>query len=145
MPACAVPTRPDLHAEAAESAAAPFMEAMVAAYALMAHADGEVAASERRRLFAIARETPALEPFAHDDIAGAAAEHEANYRLDPEVAQELAWEKLAPLAGRHRAAALVIAACREIIPADGVGHPSEYRMLAEMRARLGVDELSPRA
>jgi tellurite resistance protein len=119
------------------------MQALVAAYALMAHADGEVAGSERRRLFAIARETPALEDFPRADVADAVAEHEANFRLDPEVAQQIAWEKLTPVAGQRRAALLVIGACRELIPADGVGHPSEYRMLAEIRSRLSVDGLPP--
>lgn len=115
------------------------MQALVAAYALMAHADGEVAGSERRRLFATLRDTPALEALSRAEVAAEAAEHEANFRLDPEIAQQIAWEKLAPIAGHRRAALTVIRACRDLIPADGVAHPSEYRTLADIRARLGAD------
>ena len=117
------------------------MEALVAAYALMAHADGEVAGAERRRLFSIVRETPALSAFSREQIAEEAAVHEANYRLDPEMAQQIAREKLQPIADQRRAARLVIAACRDIIQADGIAHPGEYRALAEIKLLLGFEDM----
>jgi tellurite resistance protein len=117
-----------------------FLEAVVAAYGLMAHADGEVAGAERRRLFGMVRDTPAFEAFSREAVAEEAAVHEANFRLDPEVAQQIAWEKLSVIAGQRRAASVVIGACRELIPADGVAHPAEFRMLSEIRSRLGVDD-----
>jgi tellurite resistance protein len=131
--------------EAAAFQNAILLEAVVAAYALMAHADGEVAGAERRRLFAMVRDTPAFEPFSRDDVAEEAAVHEANYRLDPELAQQIAWEKLDLVAGQRRIAHLLIGACRELIPADGVAHPAEYRVLSEIKSRLGVDDLPPLA
>lgn len=121
------------------------LKALVAGYALMAHADGELASSERRRLFAIVRDTPAFEDFSPDDVAEDVAIHEANYRRDPEQAQRLAWNRLAPVAGQRRAAHALVAACRELIPADGVAHPAEYRTLAAIRSRLGIDGLPPHA
>ena len=126
--------------EAAVSQTGPLMEALVAAYALMAHADGEVAGAERRRLFAILRDNPLLSMFSREDVAEEAAVHEANFRLDPELAQQIAREKLQPVIGQGRATRLVIAACREIIPADGVAHPAEYRALASIKAILGVED-----
>ncbi|UDL94168.1 TerB family tellurite resistance protein [Lichenihabitans sp. PAMC28606] len=124
-------------AEAALSRAADLMEALVAAYALMAHADGEVAAAERQRMFSILRGNPAMSIFSRHDIAEEAAVHEANFRLDPEVAQQIAREKLLAVANRRDAVSTIIAACREIIPADGVAHPAEYRQLAEIKSMLG--------
>jgi tellurite resistance protein len=119
---------------------ADLMEGLVAAYALMAHADGEAAPAERRRIFAILRSNPAMSVFSRDEIANEVASHEANFRYDPELAQQLAREKLLPLAGNRRAAARVVAACRELIPADGVAHPSEYRTLRDIKALLAFDD-----
>ena len=134
--------RATVHAatEAAVAQTADLMEAMVAAYALMAHADGEVAPAERRRIFAILREDLAMSVFSRDDIAGEIATHEANFRLDPEVAQLIAREKLGQVLGQPRAVRLVVRACRQLIPADGVAHPSEYRTLAEIKTLLGVPD-----
>ena len=117
-----------------------FLKALVAGYALMAHADGELASAERRRLFAIVRDTPAFEIFSSDDVA-----EEANYRHDPEHAERLAWNRLDPVAGQRRAAHVLLAACRELIPADGVAHPAEYRTLAAIKSRLGIDGIPPYA
>lgn len=124
--------------EAAFARTADLMEAMVAAYALMAHADGEAAAAERRRMLAILSENRALSLFSRDDLVRAMAEHEANYRYDPEVAQEIAREKLALVKDRPRAVAAVLDACRELIPADGIAHPGEYRALAAVKVLLGA-------
>ena len=126
--------------EAALSGSADMMEALVAAYALMAHADGEVAAAERRRIFAILRENPSMAIFSHENLADEIAAHEANFRYDPEVAQQIARARLAPIAGNRRASARVVAACRELIPADGIAHPSEYRTLNEIKTMLGFDD-----
>ena len=137
--------RPETPRDAPTAPAEILLDALVAAYALMAHADGEVASAERRRLFSIIRDTPALQVFSRDDVAQAAAEHEANYRLDPELAQQLAWEKIDPIAGQRRVARVLVAVCRELIPADGVAHPAEYRTLADIKSRLGIDDLPPHA
>ena len=124
------------------SGTADLMEALIAAYALMAHADGEVAGAERRRIFAILRQNPAMSIFSRDHIADEIAAHEANFRYDPEVAQQIARERLAAVVGNRRASSRVVAACRELIPADGVAHPSEYRTLNEIKAMLGFDDTS---
>lgn len=129
--------------EAALAATGDLMEAFVAAYALMSHADGEVAAAERRRIFAILRENPAMSVFSRDDLAEEIALHEANFRYDPELAQQISRERLTPLAGNRRAAARVLAACRELIAADGVAHPSEYRALNEIKGILAFEDDAP--
>ena len=133
-----------LSEEAAFARSTHLMEAMIAAYALMAHADGEAAASERRRMLAILRENRALSIFSREELVREMAEHEANFRYDPEVAQEIAREKLALVSGEPRSIRIVIEACRELIPADGIAHPSEYRVLATIKALIGAtDDGSP--
>ena len=54
------PSRSSLVTEAALARSADFMEALVAARAMMAHADGEMATAERRRIMALVRENPLL-------------------------------------------------------------------------------------
>ena len=114
--------------------------ALAAAYALIAHSDGEVAEAERQELFMILRNHPLLNRLPRSEIAHASAVHEANFRLDPEVAQEIAREKLAAIADEGAAADLVIGFCRELIAADGVLHPSERRQFGEIKALLGLTE-----
>jgi tellurite resistance protein len=134
--------RPELNAnllasEIAISTSAAFMEAAVAAYAIIAHADGEVAAMERRRLMLIARIEPKLKAFSHADVSEEFATHEANYLLDNELAGQLALEKLEALKPHRRDAHIIIDACREAIHADGVTHPSEIRALEKVKRALG--------
>lgn len=119
------------------------MEAIVAACSLIAHADGEVAPSERRRTITILRANSSTAAFSRGTVAAEIAEHEANFRLDPEVAQQIAGERLAAIGGQPSAADLVIAACRQIIPADGIAHPAEYRALTAIKALLGVETRAP--
>jgi tellurite resistance protein len=115
-----------------------FMEAVVAAYALVAHADGDVSPSERRRLMLIARTEPRLSAFSRNEIAEEFAIHEANYELDVEVATEIAYEKVELMNGRAEEARAVIDACRLAIVADGTLHPSEFSMLQRIRDLLGM-------
>lgn len=130
-----------LGASLARSAA--LMEAMVAACSLIAHADGEIAPAERRRIITLLRANSSTAAFPRGAVAAEIAEHEANFRLDPEIAQQIARERLAAIGGQPGAADLVIAACREIIPADGIAHPAEYRALAAIKTLLGVEERAP--
>lgn len=136
--------RPSDHIlEAALARSGAMLEAMVAACSLIAHADGEVAPAERRRTLTVLRDKLPTGIFSRSAVAEEIAEHEANFRLDPEVAQQIARERLAFVAGQPRAAQLVIDACRQIIPADGIAHPAEYRILAEIKALLGLQERAP--
>jgi tellurite resistance protein len=114
------------------------IEAVAAAYALIVHSDGEPAHVERQQLFTILRNNPALSRLPRPEIADASAEHEANFRLDAEVAQEIAREKLAALAGEAAAGDLILALCRELIAADGVLHPAERRQFGEIKRLLGL-------
>lgn len=125
--------------EAATARSIDFMEALIAAGVLMAYADGEMARTERRRLLQLVRENPMLASFSHELIVDELALHEANFMLDIEIAQVMAREKLAPMAREPRLGRLILAACRQIIPADGVAHPAEYRALAAIGVTLALD------
>jgi tellurite resistance protein len=113
------------------------IEAIAAAYALIAHSDGEPAGIERQQLFTILRNRPALSSLPRTEIAQASAVHEANFRLDPEIAQEIAREKLIAI-DESAASDIILALCRELIAADGVLHPAERRQFREIKTLLGV-------
>jgi tellurite resistance protein len=114
------------------------VDAVAAAYALIVHSDGDPAHVERQQLFTILRNNTALCRLPRPEIAQASAEHEANFRLDPEVAQEIAREKLSAIAGEGAAADLILALCRELIAADGILHPGERRQFGEIKRLLGL-------
>ena len=59
--------------------------------------------------------------------------------LDPELAGELAAEKIRPMASRRRDAHAIVEACRKMIPADGVLHPAELRALDKVKRLLGFE------
>jgi len=117
-----------------------FMEAVVAAYAIVAHADGEVAPAERRRLMLLARNEPLLASFSRREVAEELGIHEANYELDNEVAGEMAVEKLAPMREFPREARAIVEAAKSAIPADGIAHPAEFRALAKVKLVLRLHE-----
>lgn len=121
------------------------LSAFVAGYALMAHADGELASSERRRFLALVRQNPAFDIFSQDDVVEQVSAQEAAYREDPDQAKHDAWDKLEAVAGQRRTAHTLAAACRALIAADSVAHPAEYRMLSAIKSRLGIDGLPPYA
>ncbi|MBV9394876.1 MAG: tellurite resistance TerB family protein [Methylobacteriaceae bacterium] len=114
------------------------VDAVAAAYALIVHSDGEPAHIERQQLFTILRNNPALIRLPRSELADATAEHEANFRLDAEVAQEIAREKLSAIATEGASADLILALCRELIAADGVLHPAERREFGEIKRLLGL-------
>ncbi len=128
----------DLAADAAEFREPAFREALIAGVAMVMHADGHIASAERSRLLSLLEEDPALATFPRDAVLADLGTHEANYRFDPEVGAEMAREKLAQIAGRTRLCSALVRLCRGIIPADGVIHPAEHRVLAEIRSVLGV-------
>jgi len=128
-----------LSAEQEVSRNTELMEALVAAGAIIAHADGEAAATERRRILSIARKDPRLAGFSYEQLAEEFSFHEANYLMDPELANEMAIEKIEQVRSRRRAARMIVDACRQIIPADGVAHPAEFRALSKVKRILAME------
>ena len=116
-----------------------FMEAVVAACAIISCADGEVARAERRRFLTLARSEPRLSAFSFEELAEEFAAHTATIEMDPEMGCEMAFEKLAPFRNRRREAHVIIETCRHMIPADGVVHPAEQRAFSKLRVNLGLE------
>ena len=116
-----------------------FLDAFIAACAMIAHSDGELAAEERRRVLYFASTEPRLTGYSRYVVLDAFAEQAANYILDPELANEMAAEKIKPMAERRREAHAIVEACRQLIPADGIVHPAELRTLDKIKRMLGFE------
>ncbi len=128
----------DLAADAAEFRDPTFRDALIAGFAMVSHADGEPSRAERSCFLSLLEGHPALRTFDRHMVLADIATHEANYRFDVEVGTLMARETLVRIAGRPRLCAALVKICRAMIPADGVIHPAEHRVLAEIRSALGV-------
>jgi tellurite resistance protein TerB len=114
------------------------LNATVAACALVAHADGEVAPTERQRVLALMRTDPLLSMFAQEVVQRAFAAQECAFERDPEAAKAAALRQIAPLAERPRHARVVFDACRVMTAADTQVHPTEEEALRRIGATLGL-------
>jgi tellurite resistance protein TerB len=112
------------------------LEAIVAACAIIAYADGNADEDERRRLLSLMRRIPLLEGFARNDLAYEFALHEQAFELDPESATQTALKTIAALRPNGDEIRALLKSCEEIIQADGVAHPQEHEALRTITRAL---------
>lgn len=112
------------------------LDAMVAACAIIAHADGNADEQERRRLLGLMRRIPLLEGFSRDDLAAEFALHEQAFDLDPVNARQTALKTIAALRPNGDEIRALLKSCDEIIRADGVAHPLEQEALRTIMKAL---------
>lgn len=126
--------RLDIAAEADIAGLEPFMEAAVAAAMIIAHADGKVDLTERRRIIALFRAAPMLQGFSADDIAREIASHARAFELDHSGALSRATAQISATELSQEQFRALIAMCISVLEADGVRHPSEEHALASISA-----------
>lgn len=112
------------------------LDAMVAACAIIAYADGNADERERRRLLGLMRRIPLLEGFSRDDLAAEFALHEEAFERDPESATQTALKTIAALRPKGDEMRALLKSCEEIIRADGVAHPLEQAALQTIMRTL---------
>lgn len=95
------------------------MDAVIAACAIVAHADGDVAPAERARATSVMRGDPLLSMFPRSEVRAAFDAHASAFNDDPAEAIEAALRMIMPLAGRRHDARVVLGACLLITTADG--------------------------
>lgn len=108
------------------------LDALVAACAVVAYADGEADERERRRLLGMMRRIPLLAGFSSDDLADEFARHERAFESDPVDARERALAAIAALKPNTAEMRILLKSCDEILMADGVAHPLEYEALSSI-------------
>jgi tellurite resistance protein len=112
------------------------LDAMVAACAIIAYADGNADQQERRRLLGLMRRIRLLEGFSPDDLAGEFALHEQAFERDPESATQTALKTIAALRPKGDEIRALLKSCEEIMQADGVAHPLEQDALRSIMREL---------
>lgn len=112
------------------------MDAVVAACALVAYADGKADTSERNRLLGLMRRVPLLEGFSRQDLDEEFSRHERAFAVDPVHARERALETVAALRPNANEARALVRSCEEIVRADGIAHPLENAALRSIISAL---------
>jgi tellurite resistance protein len=112
------------------------LDALVAACAIVAYADGRADDRERRRLLGMMRRIPLLEGFSRDDLAEEFARHERAFEADPAQAREQALATIATLKPNTTEMRTLLSSCDDILRADGVAHPLEYEALSAIGRAL---------
>jgi tellurite resistance protein TerB len=128
--------RADLLVALIELRSEALLAATVAACAVVAHADGEVAPAERRRVVTLMRTNPLLSMFPRDVVQTAFAAQQRAFERDAEAARSAALGVVATLAERPRHARVVLEACRAITLADARVHTREIAAMHRVRAAL---------
>lgn len=106
------------------------LDALVAACALIAYADGEADEAERRKLLGMMRRLPLLEGFSRDDLADEFGRYERAFEEDADRARAQALATIEGLKPNTPEIRVLLRACDEILHADGVAHPLEYETLS---------------
>ena len=127
-----------MHREAAISGQEDLMEAMIAACALVAHADGHVDASERKRVMQLMRALPVFAGFSHEEVVVEFSRHERAFEFEPVLAREKALTTIEALTPHPSEIRMLLSACQHVLEADGISHPSEYQALHDISKVLGA-------
>ncbi len=128
----------EIRSEADRAGSEDFLRALVAAAAVIAHADGRLELTERRKLVEAFLTTPALDGFSVADLAEELSEHMRAYAYDPLLAQEQALIELAGLKLSLGQRQTIRETCHAVIIADGLVHPVELGALHRIEGVLGL-------
>ena len=124
--------------EAATAGREDLMEAMIAACAIIADADGHIDDTERRRTMQLMRAIPSFKAFSAAAIAEEFTSQERAFAYEPQLAREKALDAIEALKPHPSQVRMLLAACVEILEADGVRHPKEYEALHAVSKALGA-------
>ncbi len=113
------------------------LDAVVAACAMIAHADGEVSTEERGRMLERIRGQTGLIPFGVDDVLEAFEALDARFESRPDEARAEAEMTIRRLKGRAEAVEVAAAALAVSI-ADGGLEAQEREVILDVCAWLGV-------
>jgi tellurite resistance protein len=123
----------------AEIGGQQFLEASIAACALIALADGGAAASERTALDSALRDLCELEESDAARAGGLYDQYLKALRDESGAARRDLLEKVAQFSGDERAGSAILALCVEIGKGDRVFQQPEYEELRQLAGVLRVD------
>jgi len=115
-----------------------FMEAVVAACAVVAAADGEVTASEKQKMVGYMQNSDELKVFKMEDVIASFNATVAKFDFDASIGRAEAMKKIAKIKGKDGADRLLIRVCCVIGAADGDFDASEKDAVKMMCNELGL-------
>lgn len=124
--------RLDIAAEADVAGLEAFMEATIAAAMMIAHADGEADAAERRRIISLFRANPLLQRFSAEDIVREIATHSQAFERDHQSAFAHARAQIVVTDLSREQFGALMHVCVSVLEADGVRHPAEEQALEQI-------------
>lgn len=128
----------EVRSEAGRAGAEDYFQALVAAVAVIAHADGRLDLAERRKLVEAFFTSPALGGFSVAELAEELADHARAYLYDPHLAEKQALVSLSISALSAGDRQSIRDACHQVITADGLVHPVELGALHRVELALGI-------
>lgn len=117
------------------------LDALIAACALVAHADGWVTAEERGRMLERMRGLAALAVFGVEDALEAFEALDQRFEQNPEAARLEAETAVRRLRGRDEAARIVVISACAVAVADGGLDAEERDVLLRICALLALDPI----
>ena len=114
-------------------------EAVVAACAVIAYADGWVTPEEERRMAGLIRSSDTLRGFGPGDLAHAFEEETSRFEADHDGAEKAAFATIGRLKGRKRDAEMLIRICCAVASADGSFDGEERRAATRICKAVGLD------
>lgn len=129
----------ELRSEAVRAGVEDYFQALVAAVAVIAHADGRLDLAERRKLVEAFFSSPAMVGFSVAELAEELADHARAYVYEPHLAeaQALASLRISVLSAVDRQS--IRDACHQVITADWLVHPVELGALHRVELALGIE------
>jgi len=115
-----------------------FMDAVVAACAVVAAADGEVSSSEKQKMIGYMQTSDELKVFKMDDVIASFNAAIAKFEFDATIGQAEALKKIAKAKGDEGASRLLVRVCCAIGAADGDFDAHERAAVSLICTELGL-------
>jgi tellurite resistance protein len=129
----------ELHFEANQAGKEDLFRALIAAVAVIAHADGKLDLPERRKLVEAFLTSPAIAGFSVGELAEELADFARIHDYDPSAAERRALATLSVSVLQTAERQFIRNACYQVITADGLVHAAELAALHRIELALGLE------
>lgn len=121
---------------------AEFLEALAAASALIAYADGNLSEIERKSFLDSARLQPELTIFSRSEVAFEFCVQEQSFLRNPALARNAALEKIAIFAASPQAAWRIVEHSYRMMIADELLYADEIKAYRDIKKVLALDTIA---
>jgi tellurite resistance protein TerB len=116
-----------------------FLEAVIAGCALVAYADGNITAEEKRKMLGFIQNSEELKVFQTDQVIAFFNQMAAKFEFDGQIGIAEALKIVGKLKKDNGAARLMVRVCALVAASDGDFSASEKQMLVKICGELGVN------